>query len=445
MSFKNRLSGWMPSGPKAWLIVILGVFILLMCVYQILVEPSSDTDPNTYTLPNKKSIDVSGKELSSSTFNAPASDNNSVDPVQQVATPKALPHMVEHVIKSGETLDGIFQKLGFSRQDMYAILEADEEYLVLDPLIPGDTLIFTTDKDGKLQSLSRRLDPSKSIAYVRHDGGGFTYKEYTKPINYVQEAEHGTINGSFYWSAKKLGLSDANIVIVRDLLKGRFDFRRDIRAGDAFDVVLKKGDVDGKPVGSDQLEALQITVKGHTYRAFLYSDGRFYDEHGNSLTPALLRWPTKIHYRVTSPFNPHRRHPITGRLAPHNGTDLGAPSGTKVFATGDGVVTRVAYQKYAGKYLDINNIGIYSTRFLHLSKILVKRGQHVKRGQVIALSGNTGRTTGPHLHYELHVNGKPVDPMKAKIPTLQSIPKSKMKAFKEHVKRWIAMMNQQPY
>jgi len=109
------------------------------------------------------------------------------------------------------------------------------------------------------------------------------------------------------------------------------------------------------------------------------------------------------------------------------------------------VVTRVAYQKYAGKYLDINNIGIYSTRFLHLSKILVKKGQHVERGQVIALSGNTGRTTGPHLHYELHINGKPVDPMTAKIPTLQSIPKSKMKEFKEHVKRWIAMMNQQPY
>lgn len=445
MSFKNRLSGWMPSGPKAWLIVILGVFILLMCVYQILVEPRSDTDPNTYTLPNEKPIDVSGKELSASTFNEPAADDNSVDPVQQVATPKAVPHAIEHVIKPGETLDGIFQKLGFSRQDMYAILEADEEYLVLDPLIPGDTLIFKTDKDGQLESLSRRLDPSKTIAYVRHDGGGFTYKEYNKPINYVQEAEHGTIDGSFYLSAKKLGLSDANIVIVRDLLKGRFDFRKDIRPGDAFDVVLQKGDVDGQPVGSDQLEALQITVKGHTYRAFLYSDGRFYDEHGNSLTPALLRWPTKIHYRVTSPFNPHRRHPITGRLAPHNGTDLAAPTGTKVFATGDGVVTRVAYQKYAGKYLDINNIGIYSTRFLHLSKILVKKGQHVKRGQVIALSGNTGRTTGPHLHYELHVNGKPVDPMTAKIPTLQSIPKSKMKEFKEHVKRWIAMMNQQPY
>lgn len=442
MSFKNRLSGWTPSGPKAWLIVILGMFVFFMFVYLSLVEP--DTDSQTYDLPNEKSINNSASQPQpTSRDDSSSADGESL--VQSISKPDVVPDLIKHVVKSGETLEGIFSSLGFSRQDMYSILEADQEYLVLDPLIAGDTLYFQTDKEGKLKSLSRHIDPSKSIAYVRHDNDGFVYKETNKPIDYSQEAQHGQIVGSFYQSAKKLGLSDANIFIVRDLLKSRVDFRRDLRAGDKFDVVLKKGDVDGVAVGKDQLEALQITVKGRTYRAFLHSDGRFYDEKGYSLTPALLRWPTKIHYRITSPFNPYRRHPITGRLAPHNGTDIGAPSGTKVLATGDGVVTRVAFQKYAGNYLDINNIGAYSTRFLHLSKVLVKKGQHVKRGQVVALSGNTGRTTGPHLHYELHVNGKPVNAMTADIPTLQSIPKSKMKEFKNHVKRWVAMMNDEPY
>jgi len=96
---------------------------------------------------------------------------------------------------------------------------------------------------------------------------------------------------------------------------------------------------------------LEITVKGKTYSAFLHSDGRFYDLDGNSLTPSLLRWPTRKQYRISSSFNANRLHPITGHPAPHNGVDLATPSGTEVLATGDGVVTRVATHKYAGKYV----------------------------------------------------------------------------------------------
>ncbi len=445
MSLKNHLFDRKPSGPKIWLIITVVLFIFFILVYQRLVGSSVYLE--TPDLPNK-SINkaIARKELSekqsSKTFNSFLTNNCTVT---KNTTSKVIPNIINHVVKSGETLDGIFQRLGFSRQAMYSILEADEEYLVLDPLISGDTLIFKTNKEDKLESLSRRIDPSKSISYVRHNNREFTYQENTKPIHYSQEAGHGKIIGSFYQSAKKLGLSDANIVIIRDLFKERINFRKDLRTGNQFDVVLKTGDVDGEPVGKTQLEALQMTVKGQRYQAFLHSDGRFYDENGNGLTPTLLRWPTKIHYPITSSFNPIRRHPITKRISPHNGTDIGVPSDTRVLATGDGVVTRVAFQKYAGKYLDIDNLGPYGTRFLHLNKILVRKGEHIKRGQVVALSGNTGHTTGPHLHYELHINGKPVNPMTIDIPTLQSIPKSKIKGFKAHVKHWVVMMNDQPY
>jgi murein DD-endopeptidase len=445
MSSENRLSRWTPSGPKAWLLLILSVFVLLMLVYRALVAPSPD--PETYVLPNStmSEAEISPVEQPAAKTTDSKGALLSTDPLQSVVSAAPVPHVINHVIKSGETLEKIFNRLGLSRSVMYSILEADEEYLVLDPLLAGDTLSFELDDEGKLKSLSRRINPSKSISYLRHDNGGYSYQENALPINYSQEALHGKIAGSFYQSAKKLGLSDANIVIISDLFKTRIDFRKDPRAGDSFDVVVETGDVNGESVGKMQLEAIQLTIKGETYHAFLHSDGRFYDQNGNGLTPALLRWPTKIHYRISSPFNPNRRHPITGRLSPHNGTDLAAPSGTKVLATGDGVVTRVAYQKYAGKYLDVDNLGPYSTRFLHLSKILVKKGQHVKRGQVIALSGNTGRTTGAHLHYELHVNGKPVNAMTTDIPTLQEIPNAKMPEFKRHVEQWVAMMNDTPY
>jgi murein DD-endopeptidase len=119
---------------------------------------------------------------------------------------------------------------------------------------------------------------------------------------------------------------------------------------------------------------------------------------------------------------------------------LATPSGTEVLATGDGVVTRVATHKYAGKYVVIDYTGPYSSRFLHLSKILVTKGQKIKRGQVIALSGNTGRTTGAHLHYELHIRGRPVNPMTTDIPTTQSIPADKRAEYNANVQYWQGMM-----
>ena len=105
--------------------------------------------------------------------------------------------------------------------------------------------------------------------------------------------------------------------------------------------------------------------------------------------------------------------------------------GTPVYATGDGIVTRVKNHRFAGKYIEIQHEGRYLTRYLHLSRITVKRGQKVQRGERIALSGNTGRSTGPHLHYELHVKGRAVNPLKAKIPMAASIPKEKFEAFQQ--------------
>ena len=138
-------------------------------------------------------------------------------------------------------------------------------------------------------------------------------------------------------------------------------------------------------------------------------------------------------YRVSSPFNPKRVHPVTGRIGPHNGTDFATPTGTQVLSTGDGVVTRVGNHPFAGRYIDIQHGGQYKTRYLHLHRVLVRRGEAINRGQVIALSGNSGRSTGAHLHFELHVRGRPIDPMKAKIPTALSIPKKHKAIFAQQV------------
>ena len=133
--------------------------------------------------------------------------------------------------------------------------------------------------------------------------------------------------------------------------------------------------------------------------------------------------------RISSRFNPKRLHPITKRVSPHNGTDFAVPVGTNVYATGDGVVLRAGYHPAAGNYIVIKHGRKYTTRFLHLSKILVHKGQRVAIDQLIAKSGNTGRSTGAHLHYEFHVYNKPVNAMTVDLPLSQEVPKKELKAF----------------
>ncbi|MFA0698865.1 peptidoglycan DD-metalloendopeptidase family protein, partial [Vibrio sp. 10N.222.49.C9] len=122
-------------------------------------------------------------------------------------------------------------------------------------------------------------------------------------------------------------------------------------------------------------------------------------------------------------------HPVTRRISPHNGMDFAIPTGTPVLAAADGKVIMVRNHPYAGKYLVIEHGSIYKTRYLHMSRIQVKRGQMVKRGQRIGLSGATGRVTGPHLHYELLIRNRAVDPMTANIPMAKSVPDSEMAEF----------------
>lgn len=196
-------------------------------------------------------------------------------------------------------------------------------------------------------------------------------------------------------------------------LKNRIDARK-IHPGDELRILFDKT--------SGQRKATAIYLKSKkqgVVTAFLNpSDNKFYNESGltSSSKTKFRRYPISGTIRITSNFNPYRRHPITKKIRPHNGTDFGVKIGTPVYAPADGVVTKATYQNAAGKYIVIKHAGAYSTVYMHLSKLLVKPGQKVKMNQRIALSGNTGRSTGPHLHYELRRNNKPVNAMKVNLP-----------------------------
>ncbi|MCH1923454.1 peptidoglycan DD-metalloendopeptidase family protein [Shewanella sp. C32] len=346
-----------------------------------------------------------------------------------------------HRIESGDTLSALFSSAGVDQQTMYKVLEADLNILALDTLMPGNRISFWTDENQQLTKLELHFSAARQVVFTRYEDGTFEVNEINVPGNWQDRIVSGDINGSFYRSAEKIGLSAAEIQRIEMLLKDKVNFARDLRAGDSFSVLLKDQFVEGESTGNSQILGISIHSGRNDITAFQDADGNFYDENGGSLVRAFQRYPLAKGYRVSSGFNPNRHHPVTGRTAPHNGTDFATPIGTKVEATGDGVVKMVTNHAYAGRYVVIEHDSKYTTRYLHLSKVLVHQGQRVSRGQVIALSGNTGRVTGPHLHYEFHINGRPVNPLTAKIPMASHLDKQQLIAFKSLVEQRRHLMN----
>ena len=342
----------------------------------------------------------------------------------------------QYIVRKGDTLSKIFERLQLPQKTMYQLLEADLNVLALDNLKPGHTLLFNKHEQ-KLQRLELQFSLAHKVVYQRKEGDGFEFNEVQLEGDWKKERISGEILYSFTGSSKQAGLSQWEAQTITELLKKRVDFRRDIQRGDKFEVLLSRQYVDDEATGNNKIEAIRIQNRRHDINAFLFEDN-YYDEKGRNLEKAFQRYPFNGKYRLSSNYNPRRRHPVTGLIRPHNGTDFAMRKGSPVVTTGDGIVTRVVRHKYAGLYIEIKHGQSYKTRYLHLNKSYVIKGQRVKRGQKIAQSGNTGRSTGAHLHFELHVNGRPVNAMTAKIPIAVSLTGKKKAAFQKQLKDYLA-------
>lgn len=338
---------------------------------------------------------------------------------------------VDITIAAGDTLSEIFSKEGVSAAILQELLEADTEYLRLANLLPGQQVQLLISPSGQLLSLKVIIDRANTLSFVLKDDNYISNLE-VKEGEWRHSFYQGSVTGSFYVSAKKSGLTASQIQQISGALQDKFDFNRQLRAGDTFHALVAKQYIEGAYSFDSEVLAVIIKTRSGDYTAFLNEDGRYYDKNGKGLTKAYRRYPVNGKPRISSRFNPRRLHPITKRVRPHNGTDFAVSVGTKVYAVGDGVVIRAGYHPAAGNYIVIKHGRKYTTRFLHLSKILVRKGQRVEMGKLIARSGNTGRSTGAHLHYEFHVYNKPVDAMKVNLPLSQEVPKKEIEAFNAH-------------
>lgn len=315
----------------------------------------------------------------------------------------------DYVVSTGDTLSSVLNQYGIDMSDISQLVKADKD---LRNLQIGQQLSWTLTDDGQLQRLSWEVSRRETRTYDR-SGEGFKSSAAMQKGEWQNKVLSGVVNGSFVSSARSAGLTGGEISAVIKSLQWQMDFRK-LRKGDRFAVLMSREMMDGKSEQSE-LQGVRMSSGGKDYYAIRAEDGKFYDRSGSGLARGFMRFPTVKQYRVSSNFNPRRVNPVTGRIAPHKGVDFAVPVGTPVLAVGDGEVIVSKRSGAAGNYVAIRHGRQYMTRYMHLKKLLVKPGQKVKRGDRIALSGNTGRSTGPHLHFEMWINQLAVNPLTAKI------------------------------
>jgi len=321
----------------------------------------------------------------------------------------------DYVVSTGDTLSSVLNQYGIDMSDISQLVKADKD---LRNLQIGQQLSWTLTDDGQLQRLSWEVSRRETRTYDR-SGDGFKSSAAMQKGEWQNKVLSGVVNGSFVSSARAAGLTGGEISAVIKSLQWQMDFRK-LRKGDRFAVLMSREMMDGKSEQSE-LQGVRMSSGGKDYYAIRAEDGKFYDRSGSGLARGFMRFPTVKQYRVSSNFNPRRVNPVTGRIAPHKGVDFAVPVGTPVLAVGDGEVIVSKRSGAAGNYVAIRHGRQYMTRYMHLKKLLVKPGQKVKRGDRIALSGNTGRSTGPHVHYEIWINNQAVNPLTAKLPRMEGL------------------------
>jgi len=321
----------------------------------------------------------------------------------------------DYTVSTGDTLSSILNQYGIDMSDINQLAKADKD---LRNLKIGQQISWTLTNDGQLQRMTWEMSRRETRTYDR-SGNGFKATSEMQQGEWKNSVLSGTVNGSFVSSARKAGLSSGEASAVIKAMQWQMDFRK-LRSGDKFSVLMSREMMDGKSEQSHLL-GVRLNTGGKDYYAIRAEDGKFYDRSGSGLARGFMRFPTVKQYRVSSNFNPRRLNPVTGRIAPHKGVDFALPVGTPVLAVGDGEVVVAKRSGGAGNYVAIRHGRQYMTRYMHLKKLLVKPGDKVKRGDRIALSGNTGRSTGPHLHYEIWINNQAVNPLTAKLPRSEGL------------------------
>lgn len=338
-------------------------------------------------------------------------------------------------VQSGDNLSAIFHKVGLSDQDLFRVLNSSDEAKVLNQVYPGYTLDFLIPDNGELEQLRLLKSPLEGYLFTLNNNN----YDVESILNFPQlrpAFKVGTITDSLFMAGQREQIPAITIMDMANIFGGVIDFILDPRTGDDFSILYEEKYLDGEFIGHGDILATQYTNQGKTFTAVRYIDEEgevgYYNADGESMRKAFLRSPLDV-FRISSNFNPNRRHPILNTIRAHKGTDYAAPTGTPIRATSDGQVTRASRNGSFGNLVIVKHAGGFETKYAHLSKYAngIKKGKRVRQGDIIGYVGSTGSATGPHLHYEFLMGGVHQNPRTIidKLPKAESIEPAEMDRF----------------
>lgn len=351
----------------------------------------------------------------------------------------------EVVVRAGESLAGILRREGHDVPEILQAVQNNPEARSLYRLVPGQQLIIRTDTAGQLQELVQRVQPYESLRLTRALRGFEVTREkrdYEVRLAYVT----GSIERSLFEDGQEAGLSDPLILYLAEIFGWDIDFALDLRHGDSFAVVHEEKYWLGQKIADGDILAAEFINQGRVYRAIGYRDENgsieYYTPEGVTLRRAFLRTPVKFS-RVSSAFTNSRYHPILKSWRAHKGVDYAAPTGTPVRATGSGRIVSVGWNGGYGNTVVIRHRGAYSTLYAHLSRYRagLRAGQDIKQGEIIGFVGQTGLASGPHLHYELQVDGVHQNPLTFVFPGEDHVASDVTAGFLQAVAGWNAKLD----
>ena len=351
----------------------------------------------------------------------------------------------DYIVKNSDTIESILKKFSVKQSEVALIVKKIKKK-DLSKISPGQKIkfILKKSKNGKDLEIFKINYPISKTTFVRIDKRKDSI-EITKNITQLFKREvvvQGNISNNLYSSASNAGMEPGIIIEFARIFGFEVDFQRDIRKGDGFQVMYERYFNDrNKKIKTGKILYAFLDVNNQKIKLYRFenkNDYDFYDDKGKSIRKALMKTPING-ARLSSPFG-NRKHPILGFTKHHNGTDFAAPTGTPIMASGNGTVIKAGWCGNGGNCVRIRHNSSYTTGYGHMSKIATRTGRRVRQGQIIGYVGNTGMSTGPHLHYTVSHNGKFINSQKLKLPSGKILSGEERKKFElERIKLDVAL------
>jgi murein DD-endopeptidase MepM/ murein hydrolase activator NlpD len=347
-------------------------------------------------------------------------------------------NVLHDTIKKGDTFGNIIENQNLGDKQVYDIIEKVKDSFDVRTIRIGKAYTFLRSKDRYKKLQFAIYQPDRASYYVIDFRDSVSVSKVTRPIRIKKRTIAGELNGSF---SEELQRQKVDPALANKLIKvyaWSIDFFK-LKKGDQFGVIFTERYIDDTIYdGVDSLSAAFFEYKGKMIYAFPFAQNEnsgkidYYDENGKALKNFFLKSPLK-YANITSRFSRSRFHPVQMIWKAHKGTDYAAPTGTPIMTTASGIVEQTGYTAGNGNFVKVKHDRTYSTQYLHMSRILVRRGQRVTQGSVIGKVGSTGLATGPHVCYRFWKNGVQVDALRLKLPNSQPMESKNLPRFKQQI------------